>query len=106
MTSGIMLNEIIKKSLFITGADKIAKKVYIFGSFPHSSNPSDIDVLLIYNPAKLLDYKLVIKFREAFSSMCREKFNLSADVILLTEDEERQRRFAYSESAELVWRFE
>lgn len=86
-----------------TGADRIAKKVYAFGSYLSDPNPNDIDLLFIYIANSSTDYAVAINFRKAISDEVRREFSLDTDIILLTENEEKNIRFVEAENACLIW---
>lgn len=62
--------------------------VYQFGSFLTGNEFNDIDLLIIY--ANYKDINKIIFFRKKLKEKIAEKFYLSADIILLSIDEENQ----------------
>lgn len=98
-----MLNEIIKESLLISRADQIVKEIYLFGSFLHASSARGIDLLSIIRLQNQDDYSLAIKFRKLCAIFIKEKFNISLDMVILTEAEETEIGFVNKESAKLLW---
>ena len=97
-----MLKKTIIKSLRITGAHKIALRIYVFGSYITTSNPRDIDILFIFKSDETDQYKLAIKFRKSITLLLNRKLNLPVDVILLTEEEEKNMKFSNHEYAKLL----
>jgi predicted nucleotidyltransferase len=70
-------------------------KTYVFGSYLHSNNPSDIDVLVIYDEKHCLPcdaYKTIYSIIQKLESQLGYKI----DLVLLTETEEKSVNFLNS----------
>ena len=70
--------------------------VYLFGSWLHSDNPKDIDVLIVYNPTICPPSKIQAMTRP-FLEQLRRIFNLEVDTVYLTEKEEKDINFIKTE---------
>ena len=71
--------------------DNYCVNIHLFGSSLNSSNPSDIDLLYIYkNDNEPLCYKQAISFKNIILKRILHTFNIPADVILLSIDEEKE----------------
>lgn len=72
-------------------------KTYVFGSYLHSTNPSDVDILVIYNekycpPCNA--YKTIHSIIQKLEFLLGYK----VDLVLLTETEEKNTNFLKSVS--------
>ncbi len=80
-------------------------KVFVFGSATRSSRPSDLDVLVVYDSAKL-PADTVRKHMEEFFAGLESATGLKVHSVLLTRSEESQTQFIVAEKAiplELFW---
>lgn len=91
MISITILKEIVEEILYLSHANKTCVSVYLFGSSISKNNPADIDILYLYNHKSApICYKHAIKFRHLLYKEILSKFNIPADVILLSLTEEQE----------------
>jgi predicted nucleotidyltransferase len=74
----------------------------LFGSFGKVQNPSDVDLLIIFND-EAIDCRDAVALRRSLVTKFRSKFGLDLDVSLLSETEARGNAFAEQEGAVQIW---
>lgn len=98
-----MLRKIIEEWIANSLNSQIVIKIYLFGSYITKKKYNDIDILLIYLPTNESDYSKAKKCREELSKIILQRLKQTADIILLSENEEKTNSFAKKESAKLIW---
>ena len=97
------VKEIVAISLSESSALDHAESVWLFGSLAHNMNPSDVDILLVYDPTDDTSAVKALCFREIMENRTLTVLGLQSDVILLTKDEEEQVLFARDANAIRIW---
>ena len=86
----------------IGGDGIVGIKVYAFGSILFSNTPSDVDLVVVFDPAKI-GIDAMIEFRRHLCRSAGSAFETPFDVCLLTEAEVRNNRFLEEEHAVLIY---
>ena len=76
-------------------------RIYAFGSALVSPTPRDIDLLIVFDPAKV-HIDTVLGLRRHICRSGSIAFSVSFDICLLTEGEARNNRFLEEEHATLL----
>jgi predicted nucleotidyltransferase len=66
--------------------------VYFFGSFLYSDDPSDIDILIVYDPVQCPPSRIQARTKP-FRGQLSELFRLNVDVVHLTKKEAQDTDF-------------
>jgi predicted nucleotidyltransferase len=97
----------MEKHLLITLLQKITReknvnldniKFFLFGSFDKVANPSDIDLLILYNKDKV-KINEVLSIRQRVLIQLKKNTNIPIDISLLNFDEEEELNFVKTERA-------
>jgi predicted nucleotidyltransferase len=73
-------------------------EVFVFGSAKNSVDPSDLDVLVVYDPAKLAPEHACYAMKPFFARLARAA-HLNVHAVILSKSEELQVQFAETEKA-------
>lgn len=84
------------------GALRGVVSVYVFGSSLHSDAPRDLDLLVVYDPARVPPSRAAA-LREIVAGICPPNAGGRPDIVLLTPAEAEATDFARREQAELVY---
>src|SRR4051794_1920263 len=78
------------------------KSVHVFGSALRSSDPEDVDLLVVYDPSVVAP-RDASRLREAVISILGPLTGPPIQIVLLTCEEQQSTRFAESEGADLLF---
>jgi hypothetical protein len=78
-----------------------AVDVFLFGSASFQETPSDLDILLVYDP-RLLTPSGAIELRVELVDLLTAKYGLPVDIVLLSVQEDAQSLFSEREAAVLL----
>lgn len=87
------MNNLIKKNVLYSNLD-----FYLFGSLLYSNTPNDIDIIIVYNKDQISIQDILLLRRNLYSSFYN-KFKITLDITLLTEEEEKSLNFIQIEKA-------
>ena len=90
-----------KKMIKINVEPKEFIDLYLFGSAVYSQNPTDIDIAVIYKKGNV-SINEAIKFRRELESNLTNQIGSSVDIILLSNEEEKEMEFLSNAKHELI----